>query len=66
VNGGKPSAGFDYSGPMTETVLLGSVAVRFPQTTLQWNSAKLQFDNEKAANAFLRRTYRKGFQVAGL
>jgi predicted dehydrogenase len=66
VNGGAPSAGFDYSGPMTETVLLGSVAARFPQTTLKWNSAKLQFDNEKAANQFLRRSYRKGFQVAGL
>ena len=47
-------------------VLLGSVAVRFPQTTLQWNAAKLTFDNEKAANAYLRRTYRKGFEVAGL
>jgi hypothetical protein len=66
LNGGTPSANFDYAGPMTESVLLGSVAVRFPQTTLQWNSPKLQFDNEKAANALLRRPYRKGFQVAGL
>ncbi len=62
----KPLAPFDYSGPLTETILLGSVAVRFPQTTLQWNSAKLRFDNEKAANQYVRRTYRKGFQVAGL
>jgi predicted dehydrogenase len=67
LNGTKPpSANFDYSGPLSEAVLLGSVAVRFPQTTLQWNSAKLQFDNEKAANQYLRRRYRKGFQVAGL
>jgi predicted dehydrogenase len=63
---GKPSAHFGYSGPLTESVLLGSVAVRFPQTTLQWNAAKLSFDNEKAANQYLRRTYRKGFEVAGL
>ncbi len=63
---GKPTAGFDYSGPLTEAVLLGSVAVRFPQTTLEWNSAKLAFTNEKAANGFVRRTYRKGWQVAGL
>ncbi len=62
----KPLAPFDYSGPLTETILLGSVAVRFPQTTLQWNSATLQFENEKAANQHVRRTYRKGFQVAGL
>ena len=66
VNGGKPGANFDYSGPLTEAVLLGSVAVRFPQTTLEWNSAKLQFTNEKAANQFVRRKYRKGWEVAGL
>ncbi len=63
---GKPSAHFGYAGPLTESVLLGSVAVRFPQTTLQWNVAKLSFDNEKRANQYLRRTYRKGFEVAGL
>jgi predicted dehydrogenase len=65
-NGAAPSANFDYSGPLTESVLLGSVAVRFPQTTLAWNSARLQFDNEKAANQFVRRAYRKGWEVAGL
>ncbi len=63
---GKPSAGFDYSGPLTEAVLLGSVAVRFPQTTLEWNSERLQFTNEKAANTFVGRSYRKGWDVAGL
>jgi hypothetical protein len=66
INGGKPGARFDYSGPLTESVLLGSVAVRFPQTTLKWNGPKLQFDNERAANQYLRRTYRKGWNVAGL
>jgi hypothetical protein len=66
LNGGTPGASFDYSGPLTESVLLGSVAVRFPNTTLEWNSAKLQFQNEKAANQYVRRTYRKGWEVAGL
>jgi hypothetical protein len=47
-------------------VLLGSVAVRFPQTTLNWDSGRLQFSNESAANRFLRRTYRQGWEVAGL
>jgi len=65
-NGGKPSADFDYSGPMTEAVLLGSVAVRFPNQTLNWSGAKLEFTNVKAANQHLRRTYRKGWEVAGL
>jgi len=66
IGKGKTSAGFDYSGPLTEAVLLGSVAVRFPQTTLKWNAAKLQFTNCADANAFVRRTYRKGWEVPGL
>ena len=63
---GKTSAGFDYSGPLTEAVLLGGVATRFPKTTLQWNAAKVQFDNETQANQYLRRVYRKGWEVKGL
>lgn len=66
VNGSKTSANFDYSGPLTETVLLGSVAMRFPQTTLEWNSTQLRFSNEESANQFIRRQYRKGWEVAGL
>ena len=34
---GKTSAPFDYSGPLTESVLLGCLATRFPETTLQWD-----------------------------
>ena len=63
---GTTSAGFDYSGPLTESVLLGSVASRFPKTTLEWNAAKLEFTNEKAANKFVKRAYRKGWEIAGL
>lgn len=63
---GRPSAHFDYSGPLTEAVLLGSIAVRFPQIKLEWNSANLRFENVSAANAFVRRSYRNGWEVAGL
>ncbi|MCU0786265.1 MAG: Gfo/Idh/MocA family oxidoreductase [Verrucomicrobia bacterium] len=63
---GKTTAGFDYSGPMTEAVLLGGVASRFPKTTLQWNSRALKFKNVPEANAYLRRTYRAGWEVKGL
>ena len=35
---GKTSAGFEYSGPLTETVLLGGVTTRYPRTTLEWNA----------------------------
>ena len=64
--GGEPtSANFNYSGPLTETVLVGCVAARFPQTTLKWNAPALKFE-ESAANQFIRRTYRSGWQVKGL
>lgn len=63
---GQTSAGFDYSGPLTETVLLGSVASRFPKTTLEWDAAKLSFTNVKEADQYVRRTYRKGWEVTGL
>jgi hypothetical protein len=62
---GKTSAGFDFSGPLAETVLLGSVACRFPETTLKWDTAELKFDL-KEANAFVKRTYRAGWGVEGL
>ncbi len=63
---GKTSASFDYAGPLTEAVLLGGVATRFPKTTLDWDAAKLKFTNVSDANQFVRRTYRKGWEVKGL
>lgn len=66
LGNGKPAASFDYSGPLTEAVLLGSVATRFPNTTLEWNADKVKFANVTEANRYVRRTYRKGWEVKGL
>jgi hypothetical protein len=63
---GKTSAPFDYSGPLTESVLLGCLATRFPKTTLEWDPARLEVTNVSEANAFVRRRYRKGWEVDGL
>jgi len=46
-------------------VLLGPLATRFPNTTLEWNAAKMKFDNSEA-NRYVRRVYRKGWEVKGL
>ena len=62
---GKTSANFAYAGPLTEAVLLGGVASRFPKTTLDWNALKLKF-NLGEANQYVRRTYRKGWSIKGL
>jgi len=63
---GHTAANFDYAGPLTESVLLGSVATRFPKTTMQWDAKKLKFTNVSEANPYVRRRYRKGWEVKGL
>jgi predicted dehydrogenase len=62
----KASAAFDYSGPLTEAVLLGPVASRFPKTTLEWNAGKMKFKNSPEASRLIRRKYRAGWKVKGL
>ncbi len=63
---GETSASFSYGGPLTEALLLGVVANRFPEQKLMWNADKLQVTNLPEANALIKRDYRKDFQVAGL
>jgi predicted dehydrogenase len=66
LGNGRPSTPFDYSGPLTEAVLLGPLATRFPNTTLEWNAAKMHFRNSKEAERYVRRRYRAGWNVKGL
>jgi predicted dehydrogenase len=63
---GKTSTSFDYSGPLTESVLLGPVATRFPHVTLEWNAARLRFRNSPEASKFVRTRYRAGWKIKGL
>ena len=56
------TSNFDYSGPLTETVLLGTIAIRNPQTTLKWDSAKLELTGAPGAQALLTKPYRKGWE----
>ncbi len=63
---GKTSAPFDYAGPLTEAVLLGCLSTRFSKTTLEWDPVNLKVTNFREPNAFVRRHYRKGWEVDGL
>ena len=63
---GSTSTPFSYSGPLTETVLLGCLATRFPKTALGWDADNLKVTNVKEANQYVRRQYRKGWEVEGL
>ena len=57
------SAGFDYAGPLTESVLIGNVAARFPGQTLEFDAKSLSFPKTREANQWLTRDYRKGWGV---
>ncbi|MFN0052855.1 MAG: Gfo/Idh/MocA family protein [Planctomycetales bacterium] len=61
--GGPTTCNFEYSGNLTEAVLLGNVSYRCGNRPLEWDAAKLQVTNEPAANAFLSKEYRKGWEV---
>jgi predicted dehydrogenase len=63
---GKPLTNFDYSGPMTEAVLLGTVAMRLPGETLAWDDKAGRFTNSDAANAMIHEKYREGWEVEGI
>lgn len=61
---GGPAAcsNFDNSGPLTEMVLLGNVAL-LAGKKIEWNAKKLRITNDKAANRFLAKEYRRGWSV---
>ena len=62
--GGRPaSSNFDYAGPLSEMVLMGNLAVRFPNQQLLWEGESMQVQNHKDANAFVRRKYREGWSL---
>ncbi len=63
---GQTSAPFSYAGPLTEMVLLGCLATRFPEKPLAWNADSLQVTNLEEANHFVRRDYREGYETPGL
>ena len=61
--GGKPaSSNFDYSGPLSEMVLMGNLAVRFPNRRLLWDGENMRVTNDAEANAYVKRAYRKGWE----
>jgi len=60
--GGQPaSCNFDYSGPLSETVLLGNVAYR--AGGFDWDAENMQTKGNDKAQALIRETYRKGWEV---
>jgi predicted dehydrogenase len=53
---------FDYAGPLSEAVLLGTVAYRVGKK-LQWDPAALKATNCPEADKYLKREYRPGWTL---
>ena len=62
--GGAPAcSNFDYSGPLSEMVLMGNLAVRFPERKILWAGEQMAVTNDPEANAFLTPNYRAGWKL---
>ncbi|MDZ7345661.1 MAG: Gfo/Idh/MocA family oxidoreductase [candidate division KSB1 bacterium] len=62
IKEGKPSsAPFSYAGPLTETVLLGNIALKFPYQSLEFDPEAMVVKGNDEATAMLRTDYRKGW-----
>jgi hypothetical protein len=59
---GKTTCPFSYSGPLTESLLLGVASYR-AQSPLEWDAAKMKVTNTRAADAFLNKSYRSGWEL---
>ncbi len=60
--GVQPGAHFGYSGPLTETCLLGNIAKRV-DSRIEWDAANLKITNVADANKYVRTEYRKGWSL---
>jgi predicted dehydrogenase len=53
-------AGFAYSGPFTEALLVGNLATRL-QRRIKWDAAAMRAPDAPEAETLIRKQYRKGF-----
>ncbi len=59
---GDTTSHFDYAGPLTETVLLGTIGIRFPDQELTWDAKALKITNHAEAQEWITKPYRKGWE----
>ena len=75
------TSSFDYAGPMTETVLMGNLAIRsymlrrensngqmeyYGRKKLLWDGKNMRITNLEEANRYVHHAYRPGWEVEGL
>ena len=71
------TSSFDYSGPLTETVLMGNIAIKsyllrkesnnrmnyYARKKLLWDGDNMRITNLEEANQFVGREYRNGWEI---
>lgn len=65
MDGGKRAMSdiVDYSGPLTETVVLGNLAVWNPGPTLEWDAATMKVKGRPDLDALIKPEYREGWRL---
>jgi len=61
--GPRPVSNFDYSGPLTEIVLLGVLSLRAPGQRLEWDAENLKVKNVPELNRYIHTEYRPGWTL---
>jgi predicted dehydrogenase len=61
--GSPTESNFGFAGPLTEAVLLGSVAIRTEGQELLWDSPSMKIPNAPEAEEFLHYKYRDGWSL---
>ena len=63
IKGGPaPMSNFDYAAQLTETMLLGNIAIRVGKK-IEWDAERLQVTNAPEAAQYIQREYRKGWSL---
>lgn len=63
--GGQATSHFDYSGPFTEMVVMGNLAIR-PENVgkkLEWDGVNMRVTNDEKANEYVHMHYREGWSL---
>lgn len=64
-DGSPTTCNFEYSGALSETVLLGNVAFRVGKK-IEWNGQDMKATNAPEADRYIREEYRKGWNLSGV
>lgn len=65
IAGGPPAVSNfpDYAGPLTETILLGNLAVWADGKKIEWDARSLRARNAPEVSSIVRRRYRSGYSA---